>query len=138
MAVFIILGLYILFLGNNVASGLEEIPESDVLVGAWLMGGILAVISVTTTMGAFGIMVEDRAKKILKDFSSSPISRASLTAGFIGSAILVGLIMSFITLALVGFYLVSIGGALLSGTAFVKAALTIVLSVLSSSAMVFS
>ena len=137
MAVFIIVGLYVLFLGNNIAASLEGVPGADILVGSWLMAGILSVVSVTTTMGAFGIMVEDKSKKIIKDFNASPISRPALTAGYISSAIFVGLIMSFITLILVEVYLVSIGGELLSAVNLLKTGLLMILSVISSSALIF-
>ena len=126
-----------MFLGNNIAGGLEGMPGADALVGSWLMAGILAVVSVTTTMGAFGIMVDDKAKRIIKDFNASPISRPSLTAGYISSSIFIGLIMSFITLILVEVYLVSVGGQLLSPPNMFKTVLLIILSVISSSALVF-
>ena len=68
LAVFIIIGLYALFLGDVWTSSLSELGESaEVLMSSWIMAGLLAVTSVTTTMGAFGIMVDDRIKKIDKD-----------------------------------------------------------------------
>ena len=43
---------------------------------SWLIAGILAVTSISTTLGAFGVIVDDKAKKIEKDFRCSPISRS--------------------------------------------------------------
>jgi multidrug/hemolysin transport system permease protein len=45
------------------------------------MAGILSVTSITTTMGALGIMVDDRSKKILNDFYSAPIKRSYIACG---------------------------------------------------------
>ena len=56
----------------------------------WVMAGLLAITSLTTTMGAFGIMVTDRTKKIDKDFLSSPISQKH-RRGYVLSALSSGL-----------------------------------------------
>lgn len=60
LVVFITLGLYIIFLGENLASGMTDLPNAGQLVDTWIMAGILATTSLTTTLGAFGIMVNDR------------------------------------------------------------------------------
>ena len=41
---------------------------------------LLAVMSVTTVMGAFGTMVDDRAHKIIGDLHARPSARAGLRA----------------------------------------------------------
>nr|NLJ02159.1 ABC transporter permease [Bacillota bacterium] len=55
LAVFIIIGLYVLFLGDMVMMDLEGIPGARFLMDSWIMAGLMAVTSVTTTMGALGI-----------------------------------------------------------------------------------
>ena len=76
------------------------IENAQLLMNNWLIAGILAVASTTTTMGAFGVMVEDKAKKIYKDFYSSPITRASITGGYLTSAFIIGVLMSSVALAI--------------------------------------
>ena len=71
LAVFIIIALYAVFLGDTITGGMEDVDGIDFLMNSWIIAGILAVISMTSTLGAFGIMVEDRAKKIVKDFTRS-------------------------------------------------------------------
>lgn len=138
LAVFIIIGLYVLFLGDTLAANFTELGDNAKhLVNSWIMAGLLAVTSITTTMGAFGIMVEDRSKKILKDFSASPIKRSSLAAGYILSSFVIGIIISLIAFVLAEIYVVAYGGQLLSLLSFVKVLGLIVLSVISGSAMVF-
>ena len=73
LAVFIIIGLYVLFLGDMMASSLKDVAGSRFLMDSWIMAGLLAVTSMTTTLGAFGIMVDDQSKKIIKDFYCSPV-----------------------------------------------------------------
>lgn len=110
LAVFIIIGLYTVFLGDVWLSGLDGVKQAQQLMNEWLIAGLLAVSSVTTTMGAFGVMVEDRSKKIVKDFYSSPVRRMGITGGYLASAYLIGVIMSALTLLLGQAYLLFGGG----------------------------
>ncbi len=134
LAVFIIIGLYALFLGNV---WIGDLPKEGgrYLIDSWLIGGLLAVTCVTTTLGAFGIMVEDRADRIAKDFYSAPISRGRITFGYLLSVFLVGLIMSVVALALSEAYILLNGGELLGFAGILKVLAVILLSALSSTAM---
>ena len=137
LAVFIIIGLYVLFLGDTIAKDMTEIKDARFLMDSWIMGGLLAVTSVTTTLGAFGTMVEDRAKGNAKDFYASPLKRYQIAGGYVISSFMVGIIMCVITLVLAEIYIVANGGELLPVLGIVKVFGLILLSVLSSSAMVF-
>ena len=138
LAVFIIIGLYALFLGDVWLNSLEGTGMIGVryLMDSWIMAGLLAVTSVTTTMGAYGILVEDRAKKIDKDFRASPVSRRSIVGGYIANAILVGIVMSLITVVLAEIYIVAGGGQLMSFPTLCRVLLLIVLATLTNSSMV--
>lgn len=134
LAVFIIIGLYALFLGDV---WMEDLPKEGgrFLIDSWLVGGLLAVTSVTTTLGAFGIMVEDRFDRIAKDFYSAPISRSRITFGYLLSVLFVGLIMSVVALVLSEAYILLNGGELLGLAGMLKVLGVILLSALSSTAM---
>ena len=136
MAVFIIIGLYVLFLGDVWTGSIKGLSGVRFIMDSWIMAGLLAVTSVTTTMGAFGSMVEDKAKKISKDFYSSPIRRSSLTAGYIISSYIIGIIMTLITVLLAELYIVAYGGSFLSLAALLKVVGLILLSTLSSTSLV--
>jgi len=136
LAVFIIIGLYVFFLGDVWTDSFEdELEGTRYLMDSWIMAGLLAVTSATTTMGAYGIMVDDKAKKINKDFVSSPIKNHSLVSGYVTGAILIGIIMSLITLALAELYIVSSGGELLAFPALIKVLLLIILSTITNSSI---
>lgn len=138
LSVFIVIGLYALFLGDSLVSGLSMFGDNARdLANNWIIAGLLAVSSITTTMGAFGIMVEDRHKKILKDFNASPIKRSALAGGYILSSFFIGLIMSGITLVLGQIYVVLCGGDMITFEQVLLIIPTILLSVLSSSALIF-
>jgi multidrug/hemolysin transport system permease protein len=137
LAVLIIIGLYVLFLGDVWSGSLNGLPGARFLMDSWIMAGLLAVTSITTTMGAFGIMVEDNAKKILKDFYSSPMKRSSLVAGYVISSYIIGVIMTLITLVLAEIYIVAYGGELMLFSTLCKVVGLILLSTLSSTSLVF-
>ncbi|MGL4972906.1 MAG: ABC transporter permease [Culicoidibacterales bacterium] len=138
LAVFIIIGMYALFLGDVWTKSLADsgLKATRNLMDSWIMAGLLSVTSVTTTMGAFGIMIEDRAKKITKDFIVSPLSNKKLFVGYITSAIVIGLIMSLVTLLLVEIYLLANGGELMTLVTLLKVLGLIVVTTITNAAMV--
>ena len=78
LAVLIIIGLYAAFLGNTLTSGLEGVSGARFLMDSWIMAGLLAVASITTTLSAAGVIVDDKAKGIAKDLRCAPLSAAPL------------------------------------------------------------
>lgn len=137
LASFIIIGLYVLFLGDVWSSSFEQIANPREVMDNWIMAGLLAVTSVTTTMGAFGTMINDKEKKIDRDFLSSPLSRKNIAAGYLISSYIIGLIMTLITLVLAEIYIVAEGGHLLTLTSLAKMLGLILLADLTNTAMVF-
>ncbi|AFM01020.1 ABC-2 type transporter [Desulfitobacterium dehalogenans ATCC 51507] len=137
LAVFIIIGLYALFLGDVWTEDYSDIENARYLMDSWIMAGLLAVTSVTTTMGALGIMVADKARNIIKDFQSSPVSRSALAGGYSLSAFVIGVIMSIVALILAEIYILANGGELLTGTKTLQVLALILLSSLASTAILF-
>lgn len=139
LAIFIIIGLYVLFLGNMMVNNFKELLGSNArfIVNSWVMAGILSVTSITTTMGAFGTMVEDTTKKISKDFLSAPLKRSQLAGGYIMSSFIIGVIMSIVSLIVAEIYILANGGKLLELMSLLKLFGVMLLSVFTGSSMVF-
>ncbi len=137
MASLIILGLYALFLGNTMANDMRELPNARLMVDRWLVAGLLSITSVTASMGAYGVMVSDKTKQIIKDFYTSPIRRWKLMGGYIFSAFLIGYILSVITLVAAQLYILSQGGTMFSLINYVKVLLVLLLAGFSNATMVF-
>jgi multidrug/hemolysin transport system permease protein len=139
LAIFIIIGLYVLFLGNMMVNNLKDLLGSNArfIIDSWVMAGILSVTSITTTMGAFGTMVEDTTKKISKDFSSAPLKRSQLAGGYIMSSFIIGVIMSIAALIVAEIYILANGGKLLELMSLLKLFGVMLLSVFAGSSMVF-
>ncbi len=136
LAVFIIIGLYALFLGDVWTSSMSDIAGIRFLMDSWIMAGLLAVTSVTTTMGAYGIMVQDREKKITKDFAASPVGNKNIVGGYIIGAVIIGIIMSIVALILAELYILAGGGELLSAQALAKVLSLIVVCTLCNSSII--
>ena len=138
LAVLIVLGLYILFLGDQLIHSVSDmVSGGDRLMDSWIMAGILAVTPVSTTLGSFGAIVNDKSRKIIKDFRCSPIKSGSLAGGYIISSFCVGTIMSVFALVIIEIWFAAKGYALLSGLQLLQTLGVILISVLTSSAMMY-
>lgn len=139
LSVFIIIGLYVLFLGNMMTDNFRDLLGNNTrfTINSWVMAGILSVTSITATMGAFQIMVEDSTKKISKDFLSAPLRRSQLVGGYILSSFIIGVIMSIAALILAEIYIIAGGGELLGLEALLKLLGVMLISVFAGSSMVF-
>ena len=105
LAEFIVVGLYILFMRDNLIGGFAGVTNVEALLDAWMIAGVLGITPVTTTMGAYAIMVEDRARKIERDFVTSPMHKASLFAGYMLSAVIIGMCLSVLVFGLALVYM---------------------------------
>lgn len=138
LSVLIIFLLYALFLGGSWMQAVpDNVTNGQALLDSWLMAGILAVISLTTTMAGFGTMVDDKVKKIYKDFEASPMKRSSIVGGYILSSYFIGLIMSLLALVFLDIYLLIRNGFILGFIPTLQAIGLIFVSTLANSAMVF-
>ncbi|PKK95488.1 MAG: ABC transporter [Tenericutes bacterium HGW-Tenericutes-5] len=141
LGVFIIIGLYVIFLGNMMTGYMDsfigDLSTSQSLMRSWIMAGVISVTTITTCNGAFGIMVEDTALNRMRDFKVSPIKRWQLVLSYVISAMVVGILMSLLTLVLSEGYIYISGGTILSFSALLKVLFFILLSVFSSSALIF-
>lgn len=137
LAVFIIIGLYVLFLGDNMVAWVADVENGRYLVDSWIMAGLIGVTSFTTTLGALGTIVEDRDRKINKDFSTAPLKRWQIAGGYLVSAVLIGFFMCCVTLVLAEGYILAKGGALLSPRALAAVLGIALVSVATSATMLF-
>lgn len=139
LGVLIIIGLYALFLGNIMVKDLQNIAGEGArfLTDSWIMAGVLSVTTFTTTMGAFGAMVEDKSKKISRDFSAAPVKRSQLAAGYIISSFIIGVIMTVAALVLAEIYIVADGGKLLNTIPLLKVLGILLISALANSSFIF-
>jgi len=103
LSILIIVLLFLLFLGQMVDWGTAEIRDG------WLMAGLLATAAITTSIGAFDIVISDKLNKTAKGFYASPVKRSHITAAYILSPFIAGVLMTTLTAIGFGIYIVATG-----------------------------
>lgn len=143
LGVFIIILLYMAFLGEMMvgytANQFQSNPEIDVrfLMDSWIMAGVISAATVTTTLGAYGTMVNDSQSKVINDFKVSPLKRSTLVLSYILSALVIGFLMSLLSFVFAEIYILIFGGEIISLLGLLKLMGIILLSVLMSSSVIF-
>ena len=141
LAILIIIGLYVLFLGDSMERDLRaeagfDSDKTGLVMASIMLSGMVAVASVTCSLGALGVSIADK-QSAAKDFFTSPLSRGKITLSYILGSGAIGLIMTLIALVLCEAYIIVKGGSLPDAGACALLLLTVVLSVLCGNAMVF-
>lgn len=136
LAVLIVLGLYIFFLGDVWVDSFPNIKGVKNLMNCWIIAELIGVTSVTANMGAFGTMIEDKSKNKIKDFYVLPIKKSKIVGGYIISSFIVGSMMSVVTLIISQIYLVYSGVDVLNFKELTEVFLIILMTSLSNSAMI--
>lgn len=85
--------LYIVFLKNNYKD------HSSQLMDLWLIGGVLAVTALTTTLAAFSRQVEDRERKVTDDLFITDLGPWGLQFSYLVSSVIIGFLMQVIMFA---------------------------------------
>lgn len=136
LSVIIIFCLFIFFIGDSITSGIDFLDNAQYVMNSWVVAGMLASSSITTSMGAYALMVSDKENKSIKDFYSSPLKRSDIVAGYMCTGLIISIVMSVITFIFGEIYIVINGGNLADFTTIIKVLGVILLSSFSSSAMV--
>ena len=141
LGVIIVIGLYVMFMGNNMAQNVQAAlgfhsDRIDVAVAGIMFGGLIAMTGISSCMSGISVSVGDR-KIAARDFLTSPASRGRITRSYIIGSGAVGFIMSSVFLILSLAYMVTLGGGLPGVTVLPRLLLTMVLSVLCGNSMVY-
>lgn len=143
LATLIVLMLMGVFLGNmneeSVVNLLKEYggvrdsvldqEHARELVQYWTLAGILVVNAVTVTMSVIGNRVTDISEGKLASLYSAPVSRSIIALSYVVSAMLIGIFMCVLTLAIALCYIMATGGTMLGAGALGEILLLIVLNV---------
>ncbi|HIT02186.1 MAG TPA: ABC transporter permease [Candidatus Enterenecus merdae] len=136
LGVIVIFCLFLFFIGDTVTQGLDFLSHAGQIMDAWVVSGMLASCAITTSMGAYAVMVSDREQKCVKDFYASPLKRSGIAGGYLCTGFLVSVAMSLLTLLFGQVYIVARGGTWISPATLLQVLGVILLSCFASSAMV--
>ena len=141
LSILIIIMLYALFLGNiqvdTIKSSAGDVEGIRYLVDTWIMAGIIAISTVTISLGALGTMVDDQHKKILRDFVVAPIKKTRIVASYILSTWIIALVVGLFTFAIAELYIFISGGDFVSFSQFLKILGIMLLCIFSSASIMF-
>lgn len=96
--------LYVIFLQKNMQDSFAGTPNLEELLDNWVLGGTLAVTSITTTWTGVTRLVEDSVSHKLEDFLLTDISRLKIYLGYLISSSVIGFIMQLVMLAIMKLY----------------------------------
>ncbi len=141
LSILIIILLYALFLGRIQVQSIEQtagkIEGARYLVDTWIMAGIIAVSSITISLGSLGTMVDDQHKQILRDFVVAPIKKRQIVASYILTTWIITIIIGLFTLIIAEGYILLSGGELVTFIQLLKVLGVMLLCIFSSASMMF-
>ena len=127
---FIIIGLYILFLGETYSSSFEQIGNIHQLMDQWVMAGLLATTSVSTSVATLSVMVDDQYQKRQKDFYCTPIKKTALAGGYFMASLIISFFLSLITLFFAQIYILINKGSWFSFSVYMQIIVILLLTVI--------
>lgn len=102
VAIFVTIGLYLLFLGNYLENTIDQSIGTNsgnfLFVNTWVLSGIIIVSSVTISLGVFGVKVKDYETGIYTSFAVSPVKKLAIVFSYIMAAWLMSLVVTLVVL----------------------------------------
>ncbi|WP_024833397.1 ATP-binding cassette domain-containing protein [Ruminiclostridium josui] len=120
---------------NQQTNGVLNGDKLSYLINSWILGGLLSITTLTSTLGALGAMVNDRYNRIIMDFKSSPISAMIYPISCVITSFIVGTIISVISFVVYGGYIYFSTGYFFSIGMILKCLGLICLSAMMSAAL---
>lgn len=111
----IIFLLFLLFIGDTITEGvssLKGVSHVEEIAADWMAAGMLSAAAITSSMGAYAVMVSDKESRREKDFLCAPLKGWEITGGYLLPGMAVSFLMSLVTLVFVCLYLAVSGFSL--------------------------
>ena len=118
MGAWIAFALYVIFLQRNMLDSWSVISHPEKTLDSWVMGGVLAVTSITTTWVGAARLTRDRESHKLDDFLLTDVSLFRLNLGYFMSASLIGIMMQVMMFVIMSLYFYWQDGLLISLASF--------------------
>ncbi|MGT2929228.1 ABC transporter permease [Streptococcus dentasini] len=120
MGAWIAFALYIIFLQKNMLDAWSSLDHPEKFLDKWVMGGILAVTSITTTWSSAVRLVRDKESQKFNDFLLTETSAFKLNLGYLISTSLIGSIMQLVMYGVMSLYFAWQDGLGFDGAALPK------------------
>lgn len=122
LSMFIVIGLMVFFLGDMNTEDITELlgqfpgrdaaadgKNAELIILSWTCAGILSINAVTVTLAVYSIMIKDRVTGKLNSIYTAPVSRTTITAGYMAAAWTASVLVCTITLFITEVYGVTQG-----------------------------
>lgn len=86
-------GLFIIFLKSNMLDSWKQLQHPARVLDLWVIGGTLAVASITTTLSALSRMVSDLEYRVFDDLILTGLSRLKIRLSYVLSATIIGTLL---------------------------------------------
>lgn len=91
-------GLYLLFLRKNMVAQFNQLENGAAVADFWVLGGLLATTSITTSFTALGQLIKDKAENKFMDFVITGKKIVALIFGYFLSAFIIAVLMQSVVL----------------------------------------
>lgn len=120
IAPILILVIYILFMGNLQVNMIKDqfpdlnLTEKEILsiTNAWMIAGIIGIACLTVALNSMFIAISDKERRVIDDFTASPVKLINLTLSYFISAFILTFFICFIFMTIGSLYLIITGGGL--------------------------
>lgn len=92
----IVFVLFLLFLRENTLNQFQHLDNSEKIIDAWFLGGILATTSITTSFSAIGQLVVDKEKNSFLDFIITGKNKFLILVSYFISSWIISIVMQVI------------------------------------------
>lgn len=134
----IMIVLYVFLLGDSIVNSLSVLAHPRLVVDAWMLAGVIAIASASSTLGSVSLMIRDKERNVYTDFMISPISKSKIMLGYFFSTFLISLLVTLVVIVIAELYIVFLSkGDLLTLPQFGLLFLVSLLTVFCSSAFMF-
>ena len=96
----IVFGLYLLFLRKNMVTQFDRLTDGPIISDFWVLGGLLATTSITTSFAAVSQFVKDKVENKFMDFIITGKKASHLLSGYFLSGVIISFCMQVVVLIL--------------------------------------
>ncbi len=109
MAALIVVMLYLFVLRDMMISDYQGLPGVDNLIDAWVLAGIMGIVSITSCMGALQTMNTDLVEGRDTDFRVTPVGGWRMAFSYILSTFVASMVFTAIIFVISLLFLVAVG-----------------------------
>ena len=130
-------GLFIIFLKSNMLDSWKQLQHPARVLDLWVIGGTLAVASITTTLSALSRMVSDLEYRVFDDLILTGLSRLKIRLSYVLAATIIGTLLQIALFLIMVSYFSWVDGISIPGYITFQVLIVTILASFSASVLNF-